>query len=130
MAAPKKSGVVTFKDFQVWRLFRRARMGERKSRPPSLVCSRGARARRVLKQRMRAPSQTTTQTDDYLEKLQPLVAALAAEVPDAKYDAKSIGNTIAQLMQLQEDALGLNVRAVEKRAAGAMCHCKAAIQSD
>ncbi len=47
-----------------------------------------------------------------MESLAPLVQRLQAEVPDAKYEAKSLGQLVAQILQFMEDALGINVRFV------------------
>eukprot|EP00878_Enallax_costatus_P033747 GHUV01037300.1.p1 GENE.GHUV01037300.1~~GHUV01037300.1.p1 ORF type:complete len:195 (+),score=40.87 GHUV01037300.1:480-1064(+) len=46
------------------------------------------------------------QNDEYYGKLQPLVAALAEEVPDAKYDAKQLAVMLIQILHFQEAALG------------------------
>ncbi len=49
--------------------------------------------------------------DVYLQKLEPVVQALAAEpsLKDAKYDARTLGLLIHQFLQFMEDALGKNV---------------------
>ena len=54
----------------------------------------------------------TLQDEAYLERLSPLVQSLQAELPDAKYETKGLGQLVAQIMQFMEDALGINVRFV------------------
>jgi hypothetical protein len=49
------------------------------------------------------------QNEEYYGKLQPLVAALGKEVPDAKYDAKSLVVMLVQILHFQEAALGRDV---------------------
>ena len=49
------------------------------------------------------------QDEQYLLKLDPIVAQLAQEVPDAKYDRKSLASLIMQLRQFMEDVMGKNV---------------------
>jgi hypothetical protein len=51
------------------------------------------------------------QSDQFCKQLAPLVARLNAELSDVKLDAKSLGLTAAQVLQFQEDALGVNVSA-------------------
>ncbi|KAJ9510756.1 hypothetical protein QJQ45_027605 [Haematococcus lacustris] len=45
---------------------------------------------------------------EYLAKLEPVVAQLAKEVPDAKYDAKAVATLVMQLHQFMEEAMGKN----------------------
>jgi hypothetical protein len=49
------------------------------------------------------------QNEEYYGKLQPLVAALAKEVPEAKYDAKGLVVMLVQILHFQEAALGRDV---------------------
>jgi hypothetical protein len=49
------------------------------------------------------------QNDEYYAKLQPLVAALGKEVPEAKYDAKGLVVMLVQILHFQEAALGRDV---------------------
>lgn len=51
------------------------------------------------------------QNDDYFKQLDPLVAALKEEVPDAKYDGKALVFMLVHLLHFQEAALGKDVRA-------------------
>jgi HPt (histidine-containing phosphotransfer) domain-containing protein len=56
-------------------------------------------------------TQQTLQNDEYYSKLEPLVKALHEEVPDAKYDAKTLAYTLVQILHFQEAALGKDVSA-------------------
>lgn len=49
---------------------------------------------------------------EFLTKLQPLIAQLNEDIPEAKYDARGLATIIPQILQFQEDALGLNVSGV------------------
>ena len=49
------------------------------------------------------------QADAFLQELEPVVERLREELPQAGYDRRSLGILIGQLMQFQEDALGVNV---------------------
>lgn len=49
------------------------------------------------------------QAETFLQLLDPVVEQLREELPQASYDRKSLGQLIGQLMQFQEDALGVNV---------------------
>ncbi len=50
------------------------------------------------------------QAESFLQLLDPVVEQLREELPQASYDRRSLGQLIGQLMQFQEDALGVNVR--------------------
>lgn len=50
------------------------------------------------------------QAEAFLQQLEPVVEQLREELPMAGYDRRSLGMLIGQLMQFQEDALGINVR--------------------
>lgn len=50
------------------------------------------------------------QAETFLQQLDPVVEQLREELPQAGYDRRSLGQLIGQLMQFQEDALGVNVR--------------------
>eukprot|EP00798_Chlamydomonas_sp_ICE-L_P022747 gene22747-29913_t len=47
-----------------------------------------------------------SQDEEQLEKLDPLLARLAQDVPDAKYDRSSLATIISQLMLFMEDVMG------------------------
>ncbi len=49
------------------------------------------------------------QAESFLQLLDPVVEQLREELPQASYDRRSLGQLIGQLMQFQEDALGVNV---------------------
>eukprot|EP00775_Hariotina_reticulata_P005697 gene5697-5935_t len=49
---------------------------------------------------------TSETNDEYYAKLEPLVKALHEEVPDAKYDAKTLAYNLVQILHFQEAALG------------------------
>lgn len=49
------------------------------------------------------------QNDDYFKQLEPLVAALKEQVPEAKYDGKALVFLLVQLLHFQEGALGKEV---------------------
>lgn len=51
------------------------------------------------------------QADWYLAKLEPVVEALAQEVPDADYSRESLAQLIAGMLQFMEDLLGKDVSA-------------------
>ncbi|KAL0051641.1 hypothetical protein WJX82_011053 [Trebouxia sp. C0006] len=48
------------------------------------------------------------EAETFLQLLDPVVEQLREELPQASYDRKSLGQLIGQLMQFQEDALGVN----------------------
>lgn len=50
------------------------------------------------------------QAEAFLQQLDPVVEQLREELPQAGYDRRALGILIGQLMQFQEDALGINVR--------------------
>ena len=50
------------------------------------------------------------QAEAFLQQLEPVVEQLHEELPQAGYDRRALGMLIGQLMQFQEDALGINVR--------------------
>ena len=52
----------------------------------------------------------TLQAEAFLQQLDPVVEQLHEELPQAGYDRRTLGILIGQLMQFQEDALGINVR--------------------
>lgn len=52
----------------------------------------------------------TLQAEAFLQHLDPVVEQLHEELPQAGYDRRTLGILIGQLMQFQEDALGINVR--------------------
>lgn len=49
------------------------------------------------------------QADAYLQKLDPVIQRLQEDIPQAKYERRNLGHLVAQLLQFQEDALGVNV---------------------
>lgn len=49
------------------------------------------------------------QNDEYFKQLDPLVAALKEQVPEAKYDCKALVFLLVQLLHFQEGALGKEV---------------------
>jgi hypothetical protein len=49
------------------------------------------------------------QADWYYKKLEAVLRQLQQDIPDAKYDQKSLAQLIAHLEQFMEDALGINV---------------------
>ncbi len=51
----------------------------------------------------------------YLQKLPRVLAQLEDELPDARYDARGVGQLILQLAQFQESALGRDVRRSSRR---------------
>jgi hypothetical protein len=114
-SGPKKSGKVVIKEYQV--CSRRATCA---SPPP---CSVFARHAHITTSFFSPPSKSTpfpppppskpktNQSDAFCRQLGPLVAKLAEDAPDARYDARALGLMVAQILQFQEDALGVNVRA-------------------
>ena len=70
----------------------------------------------------------TSQAEAFLQQIDPVVEQLREELPQAGYDRRSLGQLIGQLMQFQEDALGINVRprSVHACAAPYMISCVAA----
>lgn len=50
------------------------------------------------------------QAEAFLQQLDPVIEQLREELPQAGYDRRTLGMLIGQLMQFQEDALGINVR--------------------
>ncbi|GBF90677.1 hypothetical protein Rsub_02976 [Raphidocelis subcapitata] len=48
------------------------------------------------------------QADFFCKQLGPLVAHLNAQIPDQKHEARSLGQMVAQMLQFQEDALGVD----------------------
>lgn len=48
------------------------------------------------------------EAETFLEQLDPVIEQLREELPQAGYDRRSLGMLIGQLMQFQEDALGVN----------------------
>ena len=53
------------------------------------------------------------QAEAFLQQIDPVVEQLRDELPQAGYDRRGVGQLIGQLMQFQEDALGVNVSANE-----------------
>ena len=53
---------------------------------------------------------SNSQAEAFLQQIDPVVEQLREELPQAGYDRRSLGQLIGQLMQFQEDALGINVR--------------------
>ncbi len=49
------------------------------------------------------------QADAYLRKLEPVVQQLQKDIPEARYDKRSLAQMVAQLLQFTEVALGINV---------------------
>ena len=49
------------------------------------------------------------QAEKFLQQLDPVIEQLREELPQAGYDRRNLGMLIGQLMQFQEDALGVNV---------------------
>lgn len=56
------------------------------------------------------------QAETFLEQLDPVIEQLREELPQAGYDRRSLGMLIGQLMQFQEDALGVNVSYLRSQA--------------
>jgi hypothetical protein len=54
------------------------------------------------------------QEEEYLIKLDPVVAQLAKDVPDAKYDRKALAQLILQLRKFMEEVMGRNVSEGER----------------
>ena len=71
------------------------------------LCS--ARSLAALEHHALTSAPAATQSDQFCKQLAPLVAKLNEENKDFKHDAKSLGLTVAQMLQFQEDALGVNV---------------------
>ena len=55
------------------------------------------------------------QAEAFLQQIDPVVEQLRDELPQAGYDRRGLGQLIGQLMQFQEDALGVNVSANARR---------------
>jgi hypothetical protein len=49
------------------------------------------------------------QSEEYLQRLGPVLQKLAADLPDASYNEKSLAELVAQIQQFQEELLGKDV---------------------